>query len=90
MLLLIALFWGFTLAQEPMPSATQEPVPSAARPPTPPATFVGAAEIESTMRESIANNTLDKRVALAPGARGSGWVSCTARLRNPGRSCTKS
>ena len=38
--------------------------------PPPPATFVGSAEIDATLRESIANNTLDKRVAMAPGPRG--------------------
>ena len=58
MLMPMMLFWGFALAQPPAP------------PPPPPATFVGAAEIESTLRESIRNNTLDQRVALAPGARG--------------------
>ena len=67
MLILHTLLWGFLLAQEP------------ARPATPPATFVGAAEIESTMRESIANNTLDKRVALAPGARGTVRVGIVHR-----------
>lgn len=71
MLTLIALFWGFTLAQEPTSPAT--------RPATPPATFVGAAEIESTMRQSIANNTLDKRVALAAGARGTVRVGIVHR-----------
>ena len=61
MLILVVLFFGFAQAQEPA---------RAAAPPPPPATFVGAAEIESTLRQSIANNTLDKRVALAAGARG--------------------
>ena len=60
MMMTIALFWILGLAQAQVP----------ATPTPPPATFVGAAEIESTMRESIANNTLDKRVALAPGPRG--------------------
>ena len=55
MLILMTLFWGVMLAQAAAP---------------PPATFVGAGEIEATMRESIANNTLDKRVAMAPGPRG--------------------
>ena len=55
MLIPMTLFWGVMLAQATAP---------------PPATFVGAAEIESTMRESIANNTLDTRGALAPGPRG--------------------
>jgi mannose-6-phosphate isomerase-like protein (cupin superfamily) len=67
MLILIALFWGLMLAKAPTPPAT------------PPATFVGAAEIESTMRQSIANNTLDKRVALAPGARGTVRVGIVHR-----------
>lgn len=58
------LLVGFMLAQAPVPAVP----PAAAAPP--PATFVGSAEIEATMRESIANNTLDKRVALAPGPRG--------------------
>ena len=60
MMMTIALFWILGLAQAQVP----------ATPTPPPATFVGAAEIESTMRESIANNTLDKRVAMAPGPRG--------------------
>jgi mannose-6-phosphate isomerase-like protein (cupin superfamily) len=60
MTMTIALFWVLALAQ----------APSQAAPPPPPATFIGGAEIESTLRESIANNTLDKRVALAPGPRG--------------------
>ena len=55
MLMPMMLFWGVMLAQAAAP---------------PPATFVGAGEIEATMRESIANNTLDKRVAMAPGPRG--------------------
>ena len=59
MLIPTMLFWGIALAQ----------APAAAAPP-PPATFVGGAEIESTLRESIANNTRAKRVALAPGPRG--------------------
>ena len=70
MLMTITFFWGLTLAQTPAPVA---------RPPAPPATFVGGAEIESTMRESIANNTLDKRVALAPGARGTVRVGIVHR-----------
>ena len=60
MMMTIAVFWVLALAQ----------APSQAVPPPPPATFIGGAEIESTLRESIANNTLDKRVALAPGPRG--------------------
>jgi mannose-6-phosphate isomerase-like protein (cupin superfamily) len=60
MMMTIALFWVLALAQAPPQGA----------PPPPPATFIGGAEIESTLRESIANNTLDKRVALAPGPRG--------------------
>ena len=60
MMMTIALVWALALAQAPAPAA----------PPPPPATFIGSAEIESTLRESIANNTLDKRVALAPGPRG--------------------
>jgi mannose-6-phosphate isomerase-like protein (cupin superfamily) len=60
MMMTIGLFWMLALAQEP----------SQAVPPPPPATFIGGAEIESTLKESIANNTLDKRVALAPGPRG--------------------
>jgi mannose-6-phosphate isomerase-like protein (cupin superfamily) len=60
MMMTIASFWVLALAQAPLPTA----------PPPPPATFIGSAEIESTLRESIANNTLDKRVALAPGPRG--------------------
>ena len=67
MLILISLFWGFTQAQQPTSSAP------------PPATFVGAAEIEATMRQSIANNTLDKRVALAPGGRGTVRVGIVHR-----------
>ena len=64
----LMLFWGVALAQSP-----------AAPPPPPPATFVGAAEIESTLRESITNNTLDKRVALAPGPRGTVRVGVVHR-----------
>jgi hypothetical protein len=60
MMMTIALCWVLALAQAPSPAA----------PPPPPATFIGSAEIESTLKESIANNTLDKRVALAPGPRG--------------------
>jgi mannose-6-phosphate isomerase-like protein (cupin superfamily) len=60
MMMTIALFWALALAQAPLQAA----------PPPPPATFIGSAEIESTLRESIANNTLDTRVALAPGPRG--------------------
>jgi hypothetical protein len=44
-----------------------------------PAIFVASAEIESTMRQSIANNTLDKRVAMAPGARGTVRVGIVHR-----------
>jgi mannose-6-phosphate isomerase-like protein (cupin superfamily) len=62
MLILVALFLGF--------AQSQEPARVAAPPAPPPATFIGAAEIDATLRESIAKNTLDKRVALAPGARG--------------------
>lgn len=58
MLVPLLLVWGFALPQEPAP------------PPKPPATFVAAAEIDATLRQSIANNTLDTRVALAAGARG--------------------
>ena len=60
MMMTSAIFWVLALAQ----------APSQATLPAPPATFIGSAEIESTLRESIANNTLDKRVALAPGPRG--------------------
>ena len=60
MMMTSAIFWLLALAQ----------APSQATLPAPPATFIGSAEIESTLRESIANNTLDKRVALAPGPRG--------------------
>ena len=60
MMMTIALVWALALAQAPLQAA----------PPPPPATFIGSAEIESTLRESIANNTLDTRVALAPGPRG--------------------
>ena len=60
MMMTSAIFWALALAQ----------APSQATLPAPPATFIGSAEIESTLRESIANNTLDKRVALAPGPRG--------------------
>ncbi len=63
-MLMPMLLVGFMLVQAPVPAAP----PAAAAPP--PATFVGSAEIDATMRESIANNTLDKRVAMAPGPRG--------------------
>ena len=59
MLIPVAVWWVLTLAQSVVPV----PAP-------PPATFVGAAEIDATLRASIANNTLDTRVALAPGTRG--------------------
>lgn len=68
-MMMIALFWTLALAQAPSPAA----------PPPPPATFIGSAEIESTLRESIENNTLDKRVALAPGARGTVRVGIVHR-----------
>ena len=68
MLIPVLLFWGFALPQDPPPPA-----------PKPPATFVGAAAIESTMRQSIANNTLDTRVALAAGARGTVRVGIVHR-----------
>ena len=58
MLIPLLIVWGFALLQEPAPT------------PKPPATFVAAAEIDATLRQSIANNTLDTRVALAAGARG--------------------
>ena len=67
MVIPLLLFWGFALPQDPAPA------------PRPPATFVAAAEIESTLRESIANNTLDKRVALAAGARGTVRVGIVHR-----------
>ena len=75
MMILIALLWGFTQAQTPASPA----IPQATPPPTPPATFVAAADIESTMRQSIANNTLDKRVAMAAGARGTVRVGIVHR-----------
>ena len=71
MLIPLLLVWGFALPQEPPP----QPPP----PPKPPATFVGAAAIESTMRQSITNNTLDTRVALAAGARGTVRVGIVHR-----------
>ena len=64
---LLLLVWGFALPQEPAPT------------PTPPATFVAAAEIDATLRQSIANNTLDTRVALAAGARGTVRVGIVHR-----------
>jgi mannose-6-phosphate isomerase-like protein (cupin superfamily) len=72
MLILVALLFGFTQAQEPAQAAATATAP-------PPATFVGAAEIESTLRQSIANNTLDKRVALATGGRGTVRVGVVHR-----------
>ncbi len=62
MLIPILLLSAVMLAQAPATLAT-----SAA---PPPATFVGSAEIEATLRASIANNTLDTRVGMAPGPRG--------------------
>ena len=75
MMLLIALLWGFAQAQTPASPAA----PQAAPLPTPPATFVAAADIESTMKQSIANNTLDKRVGMAAGARGTVRVGIVHR-----------
>ena len=67
MLIPLLLFWGFALPQD-LPS-----------PPQPPAVFVAAADIDATMRQSIANNTLDTRVALAAGARGTVRVGIVHR-----------
>ena len=67
MLIPLLLFWGCALPQEPIPPAK------------PPATFVAAADIDATMRQSIANNTLDTRVALAAGARGTVRVGIVHR-----------
>ena len=73
MLIPFLLLWGFASPQAP------------ASTPKPPATFVAAAEIESTLRESIANNTLDKRVALAAGARGIVRVGIVHRTKQEPR-----
>ena len=67
MLILLTTLLGLSLAQEPAP-----PIPQ-------PATFVGAADIESTLHQSVANNTLDTRVALAAGARGTVRVGIVHR-----------
>ena len=64
LMMLLAALTGFAIEQAPVFTA---PATKAA---PPPAVFVGSAEIDATMRESIANNTLDKRVAMAPGPRG--------------------
>ena len=68
MLIPLLLFWGCALPQAPPPQA-----------PPPPATFVAAAAVDSTLRQSIANNTLDTRVALAAGARGTVRVGIVHR-----------
>jgi mannose-6-phosphate isomerase-like protein (cupin superfamily) len=75
MIMTNAIFWVLVLAQ----------APAQVRLPPPPATFIGSAEIESTLQQSIANNTLDTRVALAPGPRGTVRVGIVHRSKQEPR-----
>lgn len=78
MLIPLLLFWGLALPQH-------LPPPPPPPPPKPPAVFVGAAAIDDRLRQSIANNTLDTRVALAAGARGTVRVGIVHRSREEPR-----